>query len=142
MIPVTVRHTLPWVAVAAVGVALTTAMTITTTLLTQQSIALSSEPLSAGNALVPLKPLVPASAKKVVRVNAKPKPLAVVQAPAASAPTLTHALSTTRMPVAPATVASTPKRAIHRGASGEQGNQDGAQNQDGAVQSGQNEADD
>lgn len=49
------RQTLTWAGVAALGVGLTTAVTITTTLLSQQPIALASEPLSAGNALVPPK---------------------------------------------------------------------------------------
>jgi len=60
-----------WFAVAALGVGLTTAMTITTTLLAQQPIGLSSEPLSAGNALVPPAASAPPA---VVRHRAKPKP--------------------------------------------------------------------
>ena len=66
----TPRRTLTWVAVAALGVGLTTAMTITTTLLAQQPIGLSSESPSAGNALVPPVAEVPLA---VVRHRAKPK---------------------------------------------------------------------
>ena len=47
------RRTLTWLAIAPLGLGLTTGLTITTTLLTQQPIGLSSEPLSAGDALAP-----------------------------------------------------------------------------------------
>jgi hypothetical protein len=47
------RRTLTWIAIAPLGLGLTTGLTITTTLLTQQPIGLSSEPLSAGDALAP-----------------------------------------------------------------------------------------
>jgi outer membrane biosynthesis protein TonB len=47
------RRTLIWLAVAPLGIGLTTGLTITTTLLTQQPIGLASEPLSAGDALAP-----------------------------------------------------------------------------------------
>ena len=44
------RRTFIWLAVAPLGIGLTTGLTITTTLLTQQPIGLASEPLSAGDA--------------------------------------------------------------------------------------------
>ena len=47
------RRTYTWLAIAPLGLGLTTGLTITTTLLTQQPIGLSSEPLSAGDALAP-----------------------------------------------------------------------------------------
>ena len=47
------RRTLMWLTVAPLGLGLTTGLTITTTLLTQQPIGLGSEPLSAGDALAP-----------------------------------------------------------------------------------------
>jgi hypothetical protein len=47
------RHTFTWLAIAPLGLGLTTGLTITTTLLSQQAIGLSSEPLSAGDALAP-----------------------------------------------------------------------------------------
>lgn len=155
-----VRRTLIWVAVAALGVGLTTAMTMTTTLLTQQSIALSSEPLSAGNALVPHKALAPANAKTVVRHGAKAKPRGVVRVPTTSAspasaehvspsapsrtqPSVTHASSVTPTPtVTHGTVARKPKGVVPSGSSGDQGNQDSKRDQEGAVQSEQRGADD
>lgn len=155
-----VRRTLTWVAVAMLGVGLTTAMTMTTTLLTQQSIALSSEPLSAGNALVPRKAAAPANAKTVVRHGTKAKPRAVVRvpttsAPAASAkhvsppapsgtqPSVTHASSGTPTPtVTHGTVARKPKGVVPSESSGDQGNQDSEQDQEGAVQSEQRGDDD
>ena len=149
------RRTLTWVSVAALGVGLTTAMTITTTLLSQQPIALSSEPLSAGNALAPRTTLVPASAKTVVRHRAKaklhqraasePTTAPVLRTPRASLPSgtqslsLTHASSGTQTPtVVNSTVARKPKRVVRSGSSGDQGNQ----GQEGTVQSRQDSADD
>ena len=64
------RRTLIWLAVAPLGIGLTTGLTITTTLLTQQPIGLASEPLSAGDALAP--PTTKAPAGKRPAHAAKP----------------------------------------------------------------------
>jgi hypothetical protein len=69
------RRTYTWLAIAPLGLGLTTGLTITTTLLTQQPIGLSSEPLSAGDALAPR---VTTAAAGEIRAHA---------APSASAPT-------------------------------------------------------
>jgi hypothetical protein len=64
------RRTLIWLAVAPLGIGLTTGLTITTTLLTQQPIGLASEPLSAGDALAP--PPTRAIARELPAHAAKP----------------------------------------------------------------------
>ena len=151
-----VRRTLTWIAVAALGVGLTTAMTITTTLLSQQPIALASEPLSAGDALVAQKVLTANVATVGHRVKAKPhhrvtlklKPYPVIatQRPVVQVTTTTVAPASPKPvgPLAPIvakapTVTTTVESS---GSSGDQGSRDGAQQQEGDVQSEQRGADD
>jgi hypothetical protein len=152
-----IRRTLTWVAVAALGVGLTTAMTITTTLLSQQPIALASEPLSAGNTLVPQTPAAATSrtavhhraAKVHRRVTARPKPAPakttpqVVQAPATSArgPAVTSAATVPTTPLVRTTGAPAPKHVVSTDNSGDQGGKDGAQREN-DVQADQPVADD
>jgi uncharacterized membrane protein YgcG len=101
----TTRRALTWVAVAALGVGLTTALTITTTLLAQQPIGLSSEPPSAGNALVPRVASAPAA---VIRHRAKPKPKSKPKPPATSP----HRASRHVPPVVPAAPIPAPAPAV------------------------------
>lgn len=71
-----VRQTFTWLAIAPLGLGLTTGLTITTTLLTQQPIGLSSESLSAGDALAPR---ITTTATKGIRAHAPhstPAPIA------------------------------------------------------------------
>ena len=154
-----VRRTLTWIAVAALGVGLTTAMTITTTLLSQQPIALASEPLSAGDALVAQKVLTANVATVGHRVKAKPhhrvtlklKPYPVI----ATQRPVVQVTTTTTTTVAPASpkpvrplapiVAKAPNVTTtveSSGSSGDQGSRDGAQQREGDVQSEQRGADD
>jgi hypothetical protein len=153
-----IRRTLTWVAVAALGVGLTTAMTITTTLLSQQPIALASEPLSAGNTLVPQTPAAATSrtavhhraAKVHRRVTARRKPAPakatpqVVQAPAvtsARGPAVTSAATVPTTPLVRTTGAPAPKHVVSTDNSGDQGGKDGAQREN-DVQADQPVADD
>lgn len=153
-----VRRTLTWIAVAALGVGLTTAMTITTTLLSQQPIALASEPLSAGDALVAQKVLTANVATVGHRVKAKPhhrvtlklKPYPVIatQRPVVQVTTTTTTVApASPKPVGPLApiVAKAPTVTTtveSSGSSGDQGSRDGAQQQEGDVQSEQRGADD
>ena len=153
-----VRRTLTWIAVAALGVGLTTAMTITTTLLSQQPIALASEPLSAGDALVAQKVLTANVATVGHRVKAKPhhrvtlklKPYPVIatQRPVVQVTTTTTTVApASPKPVGPLApiVAKAPTVTTtveSSGSSGDQGSRDGAQQHEGDVQSEQRGADD
>jgi hypothetical protein len=152
-----IRRTLTWVAVAALGVGLTTAMTITTTLLSQQPIALASEPLSAGNTLVPRTPVV-AKARTIAhhraakvrhRVTSRPKPAPsktparVIQLPATSAraSAVTPAATVSTTPVVRTTVTPAPKHVVPADNSGDQSG-DGAKQNETDVQARQSGADD
>ena len=135
-----------WIAVAVLGVGLTTAMTITTTLLSQQPIALASEPLSAGNALAArslpaAKTLTNHHRRPIKRhhrlahtltVSLMPRP--AVRLPATTPPPAA-------LPVTARARTVTTRRAPD-GSSGDQGSHDGTQSQKGDVQAGQSGADD
>jgi hypothetical protein len=112
------QRTLLWLAVAPIGIGLTTGLTITTTLLTQQPIGLASEPLSAGDALAPRTTKAvtgerPADAAKRALVpphggralpTSRPGPTASRATPPASAPPApvsTGAPPSVTKPVAP-----------------------------------------
>ncbi len=139
----TVRRTLTWIAVAALGVGLTTAMTITTTLLSQQPVALASEPLSAGNALVPQRASAPAKPMTTVarRVKKAKGHHHVAATPNISPPVLAPRVVVPLLPASAPTKprVSVPSRA--RGASSGDG-AGGEQQQAHDSQSGQDNADD
>lgn len=149
----TVRRTLTWIAVAALGVGLTTGMTITTTLLSQQPIALASEPLSAGDALAAQK--APVANVPTVRHRRKAKALhrtpgAMLRVSTTSAMprvSTTSAPQASMEPVTPVAPVGTPApsvttRVVRSGSSGDQAGQDTVQSQEGDVQSEQRGADD
>ena len=142
-----VRRTLTWIAVAALGVGLTTAMTIATTLLSQQPIALASEPLSAGDPLVAPKVPAPVSAGPAVRRGAKAnlhhritrRPIA---GPPVATPRPVGQRPTTSVQAAAAGHASRSASDPQGANPGDTGSQNGAPQQEGDVQSGQHGADD
>ena len=144
------RRTLTWIAVAVLGVGLTTAMTITTTLLSQQPIALASEPLSAGNALVaPRAPTKRAPAihrrgmpkrHRVAQHSARPAPVSPTQRPAVPLPATTPP-AVAAQPVRPYATTVTTRRAPIV-SSDDQRSQDRTQSQEGDAQAGQSGADD
>jgi hypothetical protein len=97
------RHTFTWLAIAPLGLGLTTGVTITTTLLSQQAIGLSSEPLSAGDALAPR-----AATPKASGIRAHARHPAAVPVPhggraTATAAPRTHPASVTPPAAAPTT---------------------------------------
>ena len=143
-----VRRTLTWIAVAALGVGLTTALTITTTLLSQQPVALASEPLSAGDTLVPQRALAhpkPATtvARRVKKARARRH---AATTPNISPPVPTPRVPTPRVvvPLPPASIATTPRVAVSSGAQGASSGDgaSGEQRQAHDSQSGQDNADD
>ncbi|HET6174494.1 MAG TPA: hypothetical protein VFD90_17945 [Gaiellales bacterium] len=68
------RRIFTWLVIAPLGIGLTTGLTITTTLLTQQPIGLASEPLSAGDALAPHAATIAARAVDSSSAHQAPAP--------------------------------------------------------------------
>lgn len=144
------RRTLTWIAVAVLGVGLTTAMTITTTLLSQQPIALASEPLSAGNALV--APRAPRKRAPVIRhrpakhhhrvahPSVRPAGVSPTQRPAVPLPATTPP-AVAAQPVRPYATTVTTRRAPVV-SSDDQRSRDRTQSQEGDAQAAQSGADD
>jgi hypothetical protein len=98
------RRTLIWLAVAPLGIGLTTGLTITTTLLSQQPIGLASEPLSAGVALAP--PVAEAAAGEP-RAHAAKRARALVPRGGRALPTIRPAPTAARV-TPPVTAPSPP----------------------------------
>ena len=134
------RHTFTWLAIAPLGLGLTTGVTITTTLLSQQAIGLSSEPLSAGDALAPRATAAKASGIRAHARHPAPAPVphggraTTTAAPRAepasvTAPTVAPTTPTpTTVRVKPATTRPTPRQTEDHGGRDQRRSGDGGGN--------------
>lgn len=97
-----VRRTLALVLLALLGIAVAAAITLGTSQLVRQHIGLSSQPLSAGQKLLPTPPLVPAPSA-VASAGRRPRPTTTHTSPTAAPRPVTP--SVTAQPAEPAAAA-------------------------------------